>query len=127
MYKLKKQKFSKYKNTRKLNLSNGNIALKAIESGYLNKFHIDIIKKILKTKIKKFFKIWIKINFIFIVTKKSLNFRMGNGKGKFNHFVAKINVGSIILEVATKINKTFLKNVLTLCKYKIPLKTIIFE
>lgn len=108
------------------NLNYGFIGLKAINSGFLNKFQIETIRKNILNKTNRKIKIWINLNFNKSITKKSLNSRMGSGKGKHYNYVASVKAGSIFFEIAGN-NKKLLFFILKNYKIKIPIKTkIIF-
>jgi large subunit ribosomal protein L16 len=61
------------------------------------------------------------------VTKKPLEVRMGKGKGSVDHYVAKVQKGSMILEIKSSlISKAY--TALLVAKSKLPLfSTIVFK
>ena len=122
----------KYKKTRKGKLSKlefksnnlqfGEIGLKAQESGLISARQIESVRRVITRKIKKKGKIWIRIFPYLPITSKPTESRMGKGKGKFSHFICKINSGSIIFELCGPNKKTIIKSLLA-CKFKLPIKT----
>merc|ERR1712129_421854 len=87
----------------KTNLKNntlkfGIVGIKALESGLINTHQIEAILKLLKTKIKKTAKVWIRIYPHISITSKPLEVRMGKGTGSIKYLAAKVSCGSILLE-----------------------------
>ena len=58
------------------------------------------------------------------VTKKPLEVRMGKGKGNVDHFIAKVQRGSIIIEIKCNISQKAI-TALTVAKSKLPLSSSI--
>lgn len=133
----KKQKFKKQqkgKNLNKIgplfllnNLKFGSIGLKSINSSRLKSHQLESIFRSIKKIIKKTGKITLKVFPQTPITKKPIEVRMGKGKGNVDHWISKINAGTIICEVESKfIIKA--KKAISLAQIRLPFKTkIIYE
>lgn len=102
----------------------GSLGLKSLESGILNFKQIESIRQIIYKITKQKSKIWLKIFNFLPVYAKSIGVRMGKGKGKLVHYICKFNAGKVLLEICG-FNKKLLIKSLLLCKFKLPIKTII--
>jgi large subunit ribosomal protein L16 len=118
----RKSKLKNFKHNSKLDF--GKFGLKALESGSLNFKQTESARKVISKKTERQSKIWVKISFNYLLTKKPLGTRMGKGKGKTTFFYAKIKKGSIIFEISGSNHKKTI-NALKACQYKLPIKTII--
>ena len=78
------------------------------------------IKRIIKREGNLYFRIFTHTP----VTKKPSEVRMGKGKGSVNHYIAKVQKGSIILEIKCSINQKDL-SALSVAKSKLPLSSSI--
>nr|QEM01631.1 50S ribosomal protein L16 [Nephromyces sp. ex Molgula occidentalis] len=114
----------KNKNKKKLNaiLYFGNIGLQILSSNLISNIHLNLIKKFFNNKLKKIYKIYFRVNWNKIKTKKSFDSRMGSGKGNINLYVSKVYKGDILFEINTIINDFIIKN-LKVLSYKLPFKT----
>ena len=111
-------------NLKKNTLKFGVIGIKAMESGLLNTYQMDSMLILLKKKLKKTAKIWIRIYPHVSITSKPLEVRMGKGKGSIKYLSAKISCGSILIELThKKISKSTIISILKSIKYKFPVKT----
>ena len=129
----KKRKYKKAQKGRlkqfnfKINkISFGNLALQALESGYISAKQIEAARQSINRKIKRKGKIWIKIFPNYPITKKPTEVRMGKGKGSVSHWSSKVKAGTILFEIA---GINFKKAVAALSTggAKLPLKTKILE
>ena len=71
----------------------------------------------------------IKINIIADtpISKKPIEIRMGKGKGSVDHWIAKVNSGTVIFEIETA-SKILAVNALKAAQIKLPINTkIIYE
>jgi large subunit ribosomal protein L16 len=118
----RKSKLKNFKHHSKLNF--GKFGLKALESGSLNLKQIESARKVITKKTERQSKIWIKISFNYVLTKKPSGTRMGKGKGKITFFYAKVKKGSIIFEISGSNNKKII-TALKACQYKLPIKTLV--
>ena len=126
--KYKKVKKGKLKNFNfKTNLLKfGTIGLKSIDSGIINARQIESARKIIKRKLKKNGKLWIRIFPHLPITNKPNESRMGKGKGNVSYWVARIKKGTILFEICgvqIKIAKDALKS----GGFKLPIKTIVID
>jgi large subunit ribosomal protein L16 len=119
--KTKKGKLNKFKFNDNL-LIFGEIGIKSLQSGFINLKQIDSIKQIISKKTKRKFKMWIKFFPFLSITAKSINSRMGRGKGKIVKYNAKIRAGQIFVEFSG-FNKKILTNAINLARIKLPIKT----
>jgi len=78
------------------------------------------IKRILKREGNLYFRIFPHTP----VTKKPSEVRMGKGKGSVNHYIAKVQRGSIILEIKCAISQKAI-SALSVAKFKLPLSSSI--
>ncbi len=133
----KNTKFKKQQKGRKLNrikspnyidtLKNGNVALKAIDSGRVTSDHIFTCRQSINKIIKKSGQLIINIIADTPISKKPLEIRMGKGKGAVDHWVAKISSGKILFEIETSSRALGIKALKT-AQLKLPINTkIIYE
>jgi large subunit ribosomal protein L16 len=100
-------KFMKYKKGRispsihrKKNISFGQIALKAKESGRLTSKQIEAARRYIKKKIKPFGGIVkTRLKLVLPVTAKPLTVRMGRSKGRVSLHVSPVKAGQILYEI----------------------------
>jgi large subunit ribosomal protein L16 len=110
-------------------LRNGIIGLRACESGYLTLTHYEMLRKFLnpitknKDRIIKITNLWVNFFTDRAMTAKSLQSRMGRGKGLPVLWYSKIYNGQILLEIRSNIDIIKSKNALLLISKKLPLLT----
>jgi large subunit ribosomal protein L16 len=100
----------------------GSIGLVSTASGRITESQLESIKQNINRTIKKFG--FLKIN-IFPqspITKKPLEIRMGKGKGSVDHWVFKLKVGVVILEIKTTFVDVGLK-ALKAAQFRFPMRT----
>lgn len=107
----KKSKFKKQQKGMKSNSINGlnhvnqltfgSIGLKAISFCRLNSKQIETIKKIISKQIKKTGRLVIHAFPNVSISKKSIENRMGKGKGNIDHWIFKIKPGFLLCEIIT--------------------------
>jgi large subunit ribosomal protein L16 len=115
-----------YKNINSNSLFVGTLGLKAVEYGLLNSKHFETIKQSIKKIIKKAGRVLF-FNFPQISkTKKPLSMRMGKGKGNIDHWVCKIQPGTVICEINISNTSLGIK-ALAISKFKLPIKTKIIS
>jgi large subunit ribosomal protein L16 len=108
----RKTKYKKHHKGRNLNKINNNISLhnltnlnflnlslKAITFGKLNSNQCIAIKQSINKIIKKKGRLKFYIFPQVAVSKKPLEVRMGKGKGPVDHWISKINSGTVLLEI----------------------------
>lgn len=119
--KIKKGKLKKFEFKTNL-LKFGIVGLKSLESGILNLKQIDSAIQIITKTTKHKSKIWFKTFPFLPVYLKPTGTRMGKGKGKFSHFVARISAGTVLFELCGSNKKLLIKSLLY-CRFKLPVKT----
>lgn len=99
------------------------LKLISISGGRINKIQYDSMLHSLRQKIKVKIKIIEKISVNYPVTAKTLETRMGKGKGAFDHYVAKIRPNKVLLEVFTGQSGIDYKEILRLVGMKLPIRS----
>jgi len=129
----KKMKFRKFQKggfrkiaTRGFSLAFGDFGLKVLESGWITAREIEAARRAITRLFKRGGQIWVRIFPDKPITKKPIESRMGKGKGDVDHFVANVEPGRILFEVAG-IPKSQAWEGLVLAQRKISLKTKIIE
>ena len=107
-------------------LNFGNIAIQAIDRGFLTSRQIEASRRAMTRHIKRTGKIWIRIFPDKPVTKKPAETRMGKGKGNVEHWVSVIKPGRILFEM-DGVEPTLAREAFRLAQAKLPLKTTIIE
>lgn len=101
-------------------LNQGEFGIQILENGYITEKQLESVRKVIVRKTERSVKIWLNVFFNFPKTAKAKESRMGKGKGKINSYVARVALGSILLEVSFNnlINIDILKSAIT----KLPVK-----
>ena len=120
---IQKGKLQKY--TSKTTLNFGTVGLKALESGYITLKQIESAKQTILKKMNKKGKIWTKIVVNKPVTKKPLEARMGKGKGKLSHRMARVKGGTLIFEICG-LSREAAISIFKTSGSKLPVKTGLF-
>jgi large subunit ribosomal protein L16 len=120
---IQKGKLQKYAN--KTSLTFGTIGLRALESGYITLKQLESAKQTILKKMNKKGKIWTKITIDKPVTKKPLEVRMGKGKGKLSHKMARVRGGTLIFEICGLSRETA-TSIFKTSGSKFPIKTGLF-
>ncbi len=100
----------------------GDIAIQALECGYITNRQIEAARIAISRKTKRGGQIWIKIFPDKPLTKKPAEVRMGKGKGSPEKWVAVIKPGRVLFEVKG-VETDLAKEALRLAMYKLPIKT----
>ena len=100
--------------------------LKAVSTGILSSKQIEVMGQFIRKAVKKFGRVTINIVADTPVTRKPIEVRMGKGKGNVNHWVCKIQIGTILCEIETSMTQIGLKALKTV-QYRLPFKTKIFN
>lgn len=108
--------------TRGNNIAYGDIAIQALECGYITNRQIEAARIAISRKTKRGGKIWIKIFPDKSLTKKPAEVRMGKGKGSPEKWVAVVRPGRVLFEILGVDHETA-KAALRLAMYKLPVKT----
>lgn len=107
-------------------VSFGSFGIKAIEDGFLQSSHIELIRRIISKKVKKIGSLWIRIFPFISKTKKPLAVRMGKGKGPHFCWVFFVRKGRVLFEVKG-LTLREMRDVIFLCNQKLPLKVKILK
>lgn len=99
----------------------GDIALQAMEPGWITSRQIEAARRTIARAVRRGGKIHIRIFPNKPVTKKPLEVRMGSGKGNPEFWVAVVKPGRILFEIAG-VNKQLAENALKLAAQKFPIK-----
>jgi len=126
----KRTKFRKYQKGRNRGLAqNGNkvsfgeFGLKALARGRITARQIEAARRAMTRHIKRGGKIWIRIFPDTPISNKPLEVRMGKGKGNVDHWVAKIQPGSVLYEMEG-VSEELAREAFQLAAAKLPIKTI---
>jgi len=107
-------------------LSFGTIGLKAIESGIISYKQIESARQVIKRRLNRKGKIWIRIFPNYPITRKPIEVRMGKGKGQVSYWASKVIGGNILFEICG-ISKDKAVYAFAAGSSKLPIKTkIIF-
>lgn len=130
LLKPKRRKFKKhhlYKkptiNKSKTHLVYSNYALVSRQSSLLNAAQLQAAIMTVKRVLKRKGKLWFRVFPHVPVTKKPLEVRMGKGKGAVDHWITKISVGSVLVELECD-SPLLAKTALTSISKKLPFKTM---
>jgi ribosomal protein L16 len=86
----------------------GIICIKSRNYGILSANQLESVRRCILRKIKKKGLIWIRIQCIFPITKKSSGSRMGKGIGSVKFYISNVKQGFVLLELQTSITKAIL-------------------
>lgn len=100
----------------------GSFGLKSTEAGRISANQLDAAIKVIRKKMKKVGKVWVRIYPNIPVTKKPTEVRMGKGKGSVDKWVCRIKEDKILFEI-DRVNLKIAKEIFKLASYKLPLKT----
>ena len=95
----KKSKFTKRKEIKHINLKNGNIGLKCLQSGQISSEVLESLRRSVNKRIKKIGKMIIYLQANKPLTKKSIGLRMGKGSGSIDSWVGVVKKGKILIEL----------------------------
>jgi ribosomal protein L16 len=94
--------------------------------GILTEKQLEAARRVITRQIDKSVKPFIKVKPITPLTKKSVESRMGKGKGKFFMLIHKIKPGQKIFEIKGFSDKDLIINVSKNAAKKLPVKTKVF-
>ena len=103
-------------------VSFGEYGLKATERGRVTARQIEAARRAMTRHIKRGGKIWIRIFPDVPISSKPLEGRMGKGKGNVDHWVAKIQPGTVLYEMEG-VNEELAREAFRLAANKLPIKT----
>ena len=107
-------------------ITNGDFAVKVLESGWITARQIESARISLSRAMKREGKIWLRIFPDIPVTKKPAEVRMGKGKGNPEYWVASVGAGAIIFEISG-VTPEVAHNALNLAAQKFPLSCKIVQ
>ena len=124
--KTKYRKMQKGKNrglaVRGSKVSFGEFGLKAISRGRITARQIESARRAMTRHIKRGGNIWIRIFPDKPITKKPLEVRMGKGKGNVEYWVALVQPGKVMFEMAG-VDEELAREAFRLASAKLPIKT----
>lgn len=124
--KTKYRKMQKGKNrglaVRGSKVSFGEFGLKAISRGRITARQIESARRAMTRHIKRGGNIWIRIFPDKPITKKPLEVRMGKGKGNVEYWVALVQPGKVMFEMAG-VEEELAREAFKLASAKLPIKT----
>ena len=112
----------KNKTTRGTTVSFGDYGLKAIEPGRITNRQIESARIAMTRYMKREGQVWIRIFPDRPITRKPLEVRMGKGKGSLDHYVAMVQPGRIMFELAGVSHEVAIE-ALRLAAQKLPVLT----
>src|SRR6478752_1782269 len=104
------------------NLDFGEYGLKAMEPDRITARQIEAARRALTRHMRCAGRVWIRMYPDVPVSKKSLEVRMGSGKGAPEFWVARVKPGRILFEV-DGVSQQVAREALTLAAAKLPIKT----
>jgi large subunit ribosomal protein L16 len=107
-------------------VSFGEYGLKATGRGRLTARQIEAARRAMTRHIKRGGKIWIRVFPDKPITKKPLEVRQGKGKGNVEYWVAQIQPGRMLYEMAG-VDSTVAREAFRLAAAKLPIPTTIVE
>jgi large subunit ribosomal protein L16 len=103
-------------------VSFGEYGLKAGERGQLTARQIEAARRAMTRHVKRGGKIWIRVFPDKPITKKPLEVRQGKGKGNVEYWVAQIQPGRLLYEIAG-VTEEVAREAFTLAAAKLPIAT----
>jgi large subunit ribosomal protein L16 len=107
-------------------VSFGEYGLKAVGRGQLTARQIEAARRAMTRHIKRGGKIWIRVFPDKPITKKPLEVRQGKGKGNVEFWVAQIQPGRLLYEMAG-VSEEVAREAFRLAAAKLPIQTIFVE
>ncbi len=107
-------------------VSFGEYGLKATERGRVTARQIESARRAMTRHIKRGGKIWIRIFPDVPISSKPLEVRMGKGKGNIDHWVAKIQPGTVLYEMEG-VSEELAREAFRLAANKLPIKTTFIQ
>ena len=103
-------------------VSFGEYGLKAVERGRITARQIEAARRAMTRHIKRGGKIWIRIFPDVPISSKPLEVRMGKGKGNVDHWVSKVQPGTMLYEMEG-VSEELAREAFRLAANKLPVKT----
>jgi large subunit ribosomal protein L16 len=108
------------------NVSFGEFGLKAVGRGQLTARQIEAARRAMTRHVKRGGKIWIRVFPDKPITKKPLEVRQGKGKGNVEYWVAQIQPGRMLYEMAG-VTEVVAREAFKLAAAKLPVPTVFIE
>ena len=112
--------------TRGSAVSFGEFGLKAVDRGQLTARQIEAARRAMTRHVKRGGKIWIRVFPDKPITKKPLEVRQGKGKGNVEFWVAQIQPGRMLYEMAG-VSPEIAREAFRLAAAKLPIQTVVVE
>jgi large subunit ribosomal protein L16 len=112
--------------TRGNSVSFGDFGLKAVTRGQLTARQIEAARRAMTRYVKRGGKIWIRVFPDKPITKKPLEVRQGKGKGNVEYWVAQIQPGRLLYEMAG-VTEEIAREAFRLAAAKLPVRTVFIE
>jgi large subunit ribosomal protein L16 len=107
-------------------VSFGEFGLKSIGRGQLTSRQIEAARRAMTRHVKRGGKIWIRVFPDKPITKKPLEVRQGKGKGNVEYWVAQIQPGRLLYEIAG-VPEDIAREAFRLAAAKLPVQTVFVE
>jgi large subunit ribosomal protein L16 len=107
-------------------VSFGDYGLKSIDRGQLTARQIEAARRAMTRFIKRGGKIWIRVFPDKPITKKPLEVRQGKGKGNVEYWVAQVQPGRCLYEIAG-VTESLAREAFRLAAAKLPVRTVFIE
>jgi large subunit ribosomal protein L16 len=107
-------------------VSFGDYGLKSIDRGQLTARQIEAARRAMTRFIKRGGKIWIRVFPDKPITKKPLEVRQGKGKGNVEYWVAQVQPGRMLYEIAG-VQVGVAREAFKLAAAKLPVRTVFIE
>jgi large subunit ribosomal protein L16 len=107
-------------------VSFGEYGLKAVTRGQLTSRQIEAARRAMTRYVKRGGKIWIRVFPDKPITKKPLEVRQGKGKGNVEYWVAQIQPGRLLYEMAG-VTEDIAREAFRLAAAKLPVRTVFIE
>jgi len=108
--------------TRGCKVSYGEFGLKTLENGRITARQIEAARRAMSRHVKRGGKVWIRIFPDKPISKKPLEVRQGSGKGNVEYWVAQVEPGRVMFEIAG-VPEDLAREALGLAASKLPVKT----
>ena len=112
--------------TRGTSIQFGEIALQALEPGWITSRQIEAARRAISRGIKRGGKVWIRVFPDKPITKKPLEVRMGSGKGNTEFWVSVVKPGRVLFEIGG-VSEEVAANALRLASQKFPIKVRVIK
>jgi large subunit ribosomal protein L16 len=112
--------------TRGNSVSFGDYGLKSTTRGQLTARQIEAARRAMTRYVKRGGKIWIRVFPDKPITKKPLEVRQGKGKGNVEYWVAQIQPGRMLYEIAG-VTEDIAREAFRLAAAKLPVRTVVIE